>query len=915
MILVVLVVFIARILHVRCDDDDIKSFGIHVLSAENNGNGDDEFTMRLYYDTAVYSCLFSPVQLATSYYCNINNYKVDIRCDEDGLGDYVMEIENPYLTGHNIVITAFYVNDYTFEYTEDNYIQLSNTNVMFVDLNMNPIDISIRSGEAKGVDLFNIQVGVLQAFRYIALRAVVYLNDYVYKCKHKVNKKTDNGATYDYDCYFQDWIRFKCINENLDETITLSNSNYYSILISHIAIGNNRKIDTFCVPKESENVIATSPGNNDNNICDCPGNVENIELQTIKLNANDNVPVASISFATDNNCNSESLITSVFAYYTLSLTACDDLSKNDDRSMHVIARGTNGNTYMHLLRTNLPYNGDTTEFRVGGKDIGTFVSINMELKFEGQTEGDPFCMSSIGWKNNINGKEERYGEQYFGDGVYLAGNSDYDSYGFKLHPNGDKLLYLPIVQDQFEMSVLHKSTNVRLSIHVCYGADTYAGNVGNIFVSVTGKTPDGRFESSELLSLSTTNNQIEENEFRQYSFMVEHQFVEIALISLSNSAKDMICIDEIEINDQKTFLSNYFLGSDDCLEHKCTKTMYAVVSWPICSAEIIGVRASNTIQSSADAIISTAQCSNQNRLFDVACSVSQYYETSTEMSFELQTGEVTSVGSSFEGSFSIGMSATTSFEVGIGIKYEVGVSLETSYSFSWSKSEGIDTYNLRTHSNGNSSTFGETCEGSVSVPPLNSLMYTVSVENVIYESTTLTDVKYTKCSAAFSDDKDDEDHYIYIYDIPTTLTTTTSKSCNIDFGESTYTAVAIACNEAIKHRGLEFGTYMPICNRDAPEMWEPCQCAFGESTYVTCICVDKTSGTPTELSKASVLDPKSYPNWSDWCEIECPNSHYPPITSLSAAQSLNRNIKRDCSDDKCADIDINTGNDYSKQPQ
>ena len=77
--------------------------------------------------------------------------------------------------------------------------------------------------------------------------------------------------------------------------------------------------------------------------------------------------------------------------------------------------------------------------------------------------------------------------------------------------------------------------------------------------------------------------------------------------------------------------------------------MHLLCKRPICSAEVIGIRFdTNPVESTSNSIISTAECSNQNRLFDADCTVSQNYESSTEIVLETQTGKIKSIERSYE---------------------------------------------------------------------------------------------------------------------------------------------------------------------------------------------------------------------------------------------------------------------------
>jgi len=168
------------------------------------------------------------------------------------------------------------------------------------------------------------------------------------------------------------------------------------------------------------------------------------------------------------------------------------------------------------------------------------------------------------------------------------------------------------------------------------------------------------------------------------------------------------------------------------------------------------------------------------------------------------------------------------------------------------------------------------------VPPLHSVTYSVNLGKSVVDYTILSDLRFTKCTSAFHNVSDD-DLYIYLYDVPGATTTSAGHSCFVEFGAAEYTGAAMHCNKAAKLMSSQFGTYVPVCNRETPAQWEPCQCGFGANLVKpTCVCVDADSGHPLEGAEMAVVDTSEaseYSHYSDWCEDHCPNSHYPGLTS------------------------------------
>ena len=101
--------------------------------------------------------------------------------------------------------------------------------------------------------------------------------------------------------------------------------------------------------------------------------------------------------------------------------------------------------------------------------------------------------------------------------------------------------------------------------------------------------------------------------FRIYSFMVDLELEEIVLVTIANDNSAMLCIDEILINEKKAFLINNLIGhpnSADCTRHveACTTSSYAVLSWPVCSAEVINQRTETEITGESQSNLITAVC-------------------------------------------------------------------------------------------------------------------------------------------------------------------------------------------------------------------------------------------------------------------------------------------------------------------
>ena len=172
------------------------------------------------------------------------------------------------------------------------------------------------------------------------------------------------------------------------------------------------------------------------------------------------------------------------------------------------------------------------------------------------------------------------------------------------------------------------------------------------------------------------------------------------------------------------------------------------------------------------------------------------------------------------------------------------------------------------------------CSASSSVPPLHTLSYSVTMAKVIYDYTVYTDIRLTKCSAAFMDASSD-DLYIHLFDVPGTVRACSGRECSVHFEAAEYTPSAVNCNEAASLSAYELGEYAPICSKQDPRRWEPCQCSYGDRRFeTTCVCVDEETGNPLRDGEITVIDPVFYAHYSGWCEANCPNSYYGGSASL-----------------------------------
>ena len=194
------------------------------------------------------------------------------------------------------------------------------------------------------------------------------------------------------------------------------------------------------------------------------------------------------------------------------------------------------------------------------------------------------------------------------------------------------------------------------------------------------------------------------------------ELAEIVLVTISNNADDMVCIDEVLINENAAFLTNNLIGNEgDCEGHvgACSPSAYAVLSWPVCSAEIFNERKqSETIGMHAEERF-TADCNNDNRLLETDCSASQTIEATKERSYGFEQGisRSWSMTTALEFEFSAsgltgGPSTTISYE------YQVGTELHLSSNQNVGSSSGIS----------------HECQGSASVPPMSSLRYSVILQ-------------------------------------------------------------------------------------------------------------------------------------------------------------------------------------------
>jgi len=276
--------------------------------------------------------------------------------------------------------------------------------------------------------------------------------------------------------------------------------------------------------------------------------------------------------------------------------------------------------------------------------------------------------------------------------------------------------------------------------------------------------------------------------------------------------------------------------------------------------------------------VALAHCSNPNRLFDVDCSVSE------EVSIEYSVEKTYEFSKSWDLSWNIGGEVEGNLGVSAGVQGSIALGVEGGLVSSW----GEDHSWTGTSANSTSTTM--TCEGAMSVPPLHSMDYSVvrSYSTIIY--TTISDIRLTKCEAAYPVGIDEEDLYLYEYGVVGDVTVKSGDSCLVSFSTAKYEAAAIACSEfaAMSYDG--FPTYTPICDRADPLKWEPCQCSGGDTrTYATCVCVDEVTGNPwmePEKFGIAVVDPygakedepgTGYAHWSGWCEDHCANSYYPGI--------------------------------------
>eukprot|EP01084_Bolivina_argentea_P090033 162294_1 len=390
---------------------------------------------------------------------------------------------------------------------------------------------------------------------------------------------------------------------------------------------------------------------------------------------------------------------------------------------------------------------------------------------------------------------------------------------------------------------------------------------------------------------------------RIFEINIKEELDNITLISVGNKGDDAICIDYVEIDGVSSkYISTNWIGTDvgfgiyydnelensgvyynvnsnstfdynetdpsniwsfnsQNINTKLTKIidpspqLFAVFEWPVCAIQVIDIRPKMETKTShhRDTTIVAGDCKNFNAFTETSCDVSQTISTTVSTSFEVSKESSTTQGysTSRETTFSFGVEASASLSLkasagffGTGVEttvaFGISVNVENSWSSSQSWSTDISKSNSKSYATTNDAINKISCSASTPVPPSTSVHYSFKIVQANTTISTLTDLELILCSSYFSDD--DSDNSIYIYNIPGTFGISASSKCSVIFEEGSPLHSTYKCNELQKLAISTQVEYVPICNKDDTDHYEPCQCRNSGSIGF-CYCVNEISGT------------------------------------------------------------------------
>ena len=209
-------------------------------------------------------CLFKTTETVEDYtfFCDLNNMVTTSRCDDDGMGDISIEMENPSIY-YDLHIESFYIGAVnmdiaTFTNGSNATFVLKPEAVAVVHVNSSSMTISdlvIREGAADGLQDFVMETGIAysDSAGVTRLDVELLLTDptdvtYLYQCHHLVPFNDGTDVTY-YSCDMDStggstWHRLACPNST--ESWTLRTDSLEEIAVESVSSGV--AVESFCIP-------------------------------------------------------------------------------------------------------------------------------------------------------------------------------------------------------------------------------------------------------------------------------------------------------------------------------------------------------------------------------------------------------------------------------------------------------------------------------------------------------------------------------------------------------------------------------------------------------------------------------------------------------------------------------------------
>merc|ERR1719410_427140 len=133
------------------------------------------------------------------------------------------------------------------------------------------------------------------------------------------------------------------------------------------------------------------------------------------------------------------------------------------------------------------------------------------------------------------------------------------------------------------------------------------------------------------------------------------------------------------------------------------------------------------------------------------------------------------------------------------------------------------------------------CQAEATIIPSHSVETTLVFTTSSTTVNTFTDMKLTLCSAFKEpENPNNDDHIILLRDIPGTIGQTKTTQCKVQFAPAKYLPNSHTCREEQNLVLTGQVPFVPNCQDDDPDLYEPCQCSAVYTLERTvCYCVDQ----------------------------------------------------------------------------